>query len=78
VSLPNTNYLLINPFGLLFSEMTASSLVKIDFDGNIIDPGTTALGINKTGYIIHAAIHKSRKDVRVSTFSVKKKVIFFF
>ncbi len=55
------------------SEITASSLAKIDIDGNIVDPGNTSLGsigiqltlvgINKTGYIIHGAIHRSRPGI---------------
>ena len=61
--IPGTNEFLINPFGLHFSEITASSLVKIDIDGNIIDRGSTGLGINSTGYIIHGAIHKAREDI---------------
>jgi len=58
-----SDHFLINPFGLLFSEITASSLVKIDINGNIIDGGSTNLGINKTGYVIHSAIHGARKDI---------------
>eukprot|EP01114_Cavostelium_apophysatum_P022394 TRINITY_DN8087_c0_g1_i1.p1 TRINITY_DN8087_c0_g1~~TRINITY_DN8087_c0_g1_i1.p1 ORF type:complete len:356 (-),score=68.36 TRINITY_DN8087_c0_g1_i1:51-1094(-) len=57
-------HFLINPFGLLFSEITASSLVTIDLEGNIADPGTTQFGINPAGYVIHSAIHNGRKDVK--------------
>eukprot|EP01113_Clastostelium_recurvatum_P041664 TRINITY_DN6658_c0_g1_i1.p1 TRINITY_DN6658_c0_g1~~TRINITY_DN6658_c0_g1_i1.p1 ORF type:complete len:302 (+),score=47.29 TRINITY_DN6658_c0_g1_i1:25-906(+) len=57
------HHFLINPFGLMFDEVTASSLVKIDIDGNIIDPGNTGLGILRAGYIIHSAIHKARPDL---------------
>eukprot|EP01132_Coremiostelium_polycephalum_P000415 gene415-525_t len=64
--IPGTDHILLNPFGVTFDEITASNLVKIDLDGNIIDPGTTNYGINATGYVIHAAIHKARPDV-VST-----------
>jgi len=56
-------YFLINPFGLLFSEITASSLVTVDLEGNIIDSGSTTFGINKAGYVIHSAIHKGREDI---------------
>jgi ribulose-5-phosphate 4-epimerase/fuculose-1-phosphate aldolase len=56
--------LLINPFGLLYEEITASSLVKIDIEGNVLDPGTTGLGINKAGYVIHSAVHGARSDVQ--------------
>ncbi|UJR19812.1 hypothetical protein I4U23_022945 [Adineta vaga] len=59
-------YLLINPFGLNYREITASSLVKIDFDGNTIHPGVVGdiFGINKAGLIIHSCIHRARPDVR--------------
>ena len=43
--------------------MTASSLIKIDIDGNIVDAGPTGLGINSTGYIIHGAVHRAREDI---------------
>ena len=36
----------------------------MDLDGNIIDPGSTQLGVNKAGYVIHSAIHAARKDVK--------------
>ncbi|MCP9266241.1 Alpha-adducin [Dirofilaria immitis] len=58
------NELLINPFGLLYHEITASSLIKINVNGEIIDRGSTKLGINQAGYVLHAAIHKARPDVR--------------
>eukprot|EP01132_Coremiostelium_polycephalum_P004090 gene4090-5118_t len=60
---PGTEYILINPYGLRFDEITASSLVKLDLDGNIIDPGTTRYGVNSTGYVIHSAIHRGRPDI---------------
>lgn len=60
----NTEVLLINPFGLLYEEITASSLIKIDIDGNVLDPGTTDYGINRAGYVIHSAVHASRPDVQ--------------
>ena len=58
------NEFLINPFGLLYHEITASSLVKVNIDGEIIDPGSTSLGINKAGYTLHSAIYASRPDIR--------------
>lgn len=56
---------LINPFGLLYSEICASSLVRVDLDGTILDGGCFAdkYGINRAGYVIHSAIHASRQDV---------------
>ncbi len=61
--IPGTELLLINLYGLLYKEITASSLVKIDVDGNIISKPDTAYGINKSGYVIHGAIHRVRPDV---------------
>ena len=43
-------------------EVTASSLIKIDLDGNVMLNGTE-YGVNKAGFIIHAAVHTARKDV---------------
>jgi ribulose-5-phosphate 4-epimerase/fuculose-1-phosphate aldolase len=57
-----TNEFLINPYGMLYEEMTASSMVKIDLDGNILF-NATEYGINKAGYVIHSAIHGARHDV---------------
>ncbi|HKT15883.1 MAG TPA: class II aldolase/adducin family protein [Allosphingosinicella sp.] len=54
---------LINAFGLIYDEITASNLVTIDLDGNIIDD-PTGLGINPAGFVIHAAIHDARHDVK--------------
>jgi len=55
-------YFLINAYGQLFEEITASSLVKVTLDGEIIDD-ETGLGINPAGYVIHSAIHGARHDV---------------
>lgn len=51
---------LINPFGTMFGEVTASSLVKIDVDGNVIAPRDAK--VNPAGFVIHSAIHLSRHD----------------
>ena len=56
------DHFLINPYGLLYDEITASSLIKIDIDGNIIDRPNDAYGINRTGFVIHSAIHTVRPD----------------
>lgn len=55
-------HFLINPYGLMFDEITASSLVEVDIDGAILQD-TTGLGINMAGYVIHSAIHRARHDV---------------
>lgn len=46
------HHFLINPYGLLFDEITASSLVKVDKDGEIVDPGATNR-VNPAGFTIH-------------------------
>jgi ribulose-5-phosphate 4-epimerase/fuculose-1-phosphate aldolase len=61
--IPNTEHLLINLYGLLYKEITASSLVKIDLEGNILSKPDTDYVINKSGYVIHGAIHGAREDV---------------
>jgi ribulose-5-phosphate 4-epimerase/fuculose-1-phosphate aldolase len=53
-------HFLINPFGLYFTEVTASNLVKIDLDGNII--GKSDYPVNPAGFVIHSAIHAARED----------------
>lgn len=54
-------HFLINPYGLLFEEITASSLVKVDLDGNIVQE--TDHFINPAGFTIHSAVHAARPDV---------------
>jgi len=51
---------LINPFGLRYDEITASNLVEITPEGKVINSDSS---INDTGYIIHGAIHRARKDI---------------
>lgn len=56
------HHFLINPYGLLFSEITASSLVKIDLEANVVlDTGHP---INPAGFTIHSAIHEAREDAK--------------
>ena len=55
---------MIHPFGLLYSEVTASSLLKVNPDGSVVDQGSTNLGVNKAGMLLHSAIHGARKDAR--------------
>ena len=60
------NAFLINAYGMMYGEITATSLIKIDLDGNILlkpDFGEVDYGINKAGYVIHGAIHRARHDV---------------
>jgi len=58
------DHFLINPFGMLYNEITASSLVKVDVQGNIVEGGTTNLGINVAGFTLHSAIHHARPDLK--------------
>ena len=51
---------LINPFGMLFRDITASSLVKIDMDGRILDDSPH--DVNPAGFTIHSAVHAARHD----------------
>jgi ribulose-5-phosphate 4-epimerase/fuculose-1-phosphate aldolase len=59
----NQDHFLINPFGMLYEEITASSLIKIDLAGNIIANANPEYGVNLAGFVIHAAIHAARHDV---------------
>jgi ribulose-5-phosphate 4-epimerase/fuculose-1-phosphate aldolase len=56
------HHFLINPYGVFFGEMTASALVKIDLDGNVLQ--ADAPPINKAGFVVHSAIHAAREDAR--------------
>jgi ribulose-5-phosphate 4-epimerase/fuculose-1-phosphate aldolase len=55
------NQFLLNPFGLMYNEVTASNLVKVDLDGRILDESPYT--INEAGYTIHSAVHGAREDV---------------
>ncbi len=55
-------HFLINAFGLLWDESSASTLVKVTLDGDIVDD-PTGRGINRAGYVIHSAVHRARPDV---------------
>ena len=52
---------LINPYGLMYHEVTASNLVKVDLDGNIV--GDSDYPVNPAGFTIHSAVHGAREDV---------------
>lgn len=55
------HHFLINPYGLMFDEITASSLIKIDAAGNKLHE--TPFPVNTAGFIIHSAVHAARHDV---------------
>ena len=56
------HHFLINPYGMLFEEITASSLVKVDLEGNIVMD--SPYFVNPAGFTIHSAIHMAREDAQ--------------
>jgi ribulose-5-phosphate 4-epimerase/fuculose-1-phosphate aldolase len=61
VKLPgDEHHFLINPYGLHYSEVTASNLVKVDIEGNIVED--TDYTVNPAGIVIHTAIHAARPE----------------
>ena len=56
------HHFLINPYGMLFEEITASSLVKVDLAGDKV--GESPYPVNPAGFTIHSAVHEARPDVR--------------
>jgi ribulose-5-phosphate 4-epimerase/fuculose-1-phosphate aldolase len=54
------HHFLLNPYNLMFEEITASSLIKVDVEGNAIEP--TPFITNPAGFTIHSAIHMARED----------------
>jgi ribulose-5-phosphate 4-epimerase/fuculose-1-phosphate aldolase len=56
------HHFLINPYGMLFEEVTASSLVKVDLQGNKVMPSD--FDINPAGFVIHSAVHEARDDAK--------------
>src|SRR5271166_4501004 len=55
------HHFLINPYGMLFEEISASSLVKVDAAGEKVDP--SPFPVNPAGFVIHSAVHAARPDV---------------
>jgi len=55
------HHFLINPYGMMFEEITASSLIKIDMQGNKVSDSPWP--VNPAGFVIHSAIHAARHDV---------------
>ncbi len=58
---PGTETFLLNPFGMLFEEITASSLIKVDQDGNALDD--SEYPVNPAAFTIHSAVHMSSDDM---------------
>jgi ribulose-5-phosphate 4-epimerase/fuculose-1-phosphate aldolase len=59
---PGSPDFLINPYGLMFEEITASNLVKIDAAGKVLDDSTGA-GYNEAGFVIHGCVHEARPEI---------------
>ncbi len=57
------HHFLINRYGVLFHEMRASDLVKIDCDGNVIEDAPETKQVNAAGFVIHSAVHMAREDL---------------
>ncbi|XP_066141126.1 protein hu-li tai shao isoform X1 [Euwallacea fornicatus] len=55
---------LVNPYGMLFHEITASSLIKVGMQGNVLEQGTTNFSVNVSAFSLHAAVHAARPDLR--------------
>jgi ribulose-5-phosphate 4-epimerase/fuculose-1-phosphate aldolase len=55
------DHFLINPFGTMFEEITASALVRIDRDGKVVSPHGAR--VNEAGFTIHSAVHAARPDI---------------
>ena len=54
------HHFLINPYGMMFDEISASQLVKVDAAGEKVEPGDYP--VNPSGFIIHSAVHEARED----------------
>ncbi|XP_062707638.1 protein hu-li tai shao isoform X3 [Aedes albopictus] len=59
---------LVNPFGVLNHEITASSLNKVNMQGQIVEQGTTNFGVNTSQFTLHSVIHAARPDIRCAIY----------
>ena len=59
---PGSGDFLINPYGLMFDEITASNLVKIDRGGKVLDD-PSGMGYNEAGFVIHGCVHQARPEI---------------
>eukprot|EP00092_Neocalanus_flemingeri_P003051 GFUD01003260.1.p1 GENE.GFUD01003260.1~~GFUD01003260.1.p1 ORF type:complete len:664 (-),score=171.33 GFUD01003260.1:1641-3632(-) len=60
----DSEHFLLNPFGMMYNEVTASSLVKVNMQGDTVEEGTTNFGVNQAGFMLHSAIHAARPDIK--------------
>ncbi|MEO7403514.1 MAG: class II aldolase/adducin family protein [Burkholderiales bacterium] len=65
--IPGTEHFLLNPFGLMYDEICASSLIKVDLEGNVMwgpeFPKGLGYTFNPAGFVIHAAIHRAKPNL---------------
>lgn len=59
-------HFLINPHGMLFDEVTASSLLKVDLDGKVLYQPEGEYGLHRAGFVIHSALYLARPDVNAA------------
>jgi ribulose-5-phosphate 4-epimerase/fuculose-1-phosphate aldolase len=59
-------HFLLNPYGLLFDEITASCLLKVDLDGNVLYQHADEYGLQAAGFVIHSAIYRARPDANAA------------
>jgi ribulose-5-phosphate 4-epimerase/fuculose-1-phosphate aldolase len=62
-------HFLINPHGMLFDEVTASALLKVDLDGKVLYQSAGEYGLHQAGFVIHSAIYRARPDVNAAMHS---------
>src|SRR3982751_6561190 len=58
------HHILISAYGMLYEEVTASSLIKVDLAGHIVEKPEHGYSVNAAGYIIHSAVHEAREDAQ--------------
>ena len=58
------HHILICGYGMLYEEVSASSLIKVDLGGNIVEKPDHGYSVNAAGYIIHSAVHEAREDAQ--------------
>lgn len=59
-------HFLINPHGMLFDEITASSLLKVDLDGKVLYQADAEYGLQIAGFVIHSALYRARSDINAA------------
>ncbi len=59
-------HFLINPHGMLFDEVTASSLLKVDLDGKVLYQPEGEYGLHRAGFVIHSALYRARQDINAA------------